>query len=763
MATITAKAIATSNNTYAGWVNGGSITFDDFTSGDKSQDAGSLLVNPSELEKIPVGSIINSVTLCYTSKVNKDQYKAGIYVTPYYLTSYTITGNTYTYTGASKAGDKIHSTQSNSTSGYDGSVPLGAWDVSKIKSGMRLAMGIDVKKSSITIIPCDLTISNIRVVIDYTIPTYIFDLNGSLDGGDPNSNISGWGTADVYINGALSSWEEKPSSGVNDFYGSFDYGTTYEVKNIVANSGYKYVGNSSYSGTLTSNTTIVLPFETTSTNMTYIGTKQPTFYLGTRQVQSIYLGMTLIYKVALLKVTATFSYLNDKDEYVDLQTEVYYGASVEEFANGITDYKLPENDKNCHYINNGWVDFYGKSTLQSVREDTTFVLSVSSEAHNIDPTIAGYDKKEPTCTEDGYIKGYCGYCAGQKDGYKGLIQIDLKATGHTDTDDDGICDVCGESIVTIVDSGTCGSNLTYTLDSNGVLTISGTGDMQDSSFGWDKNLIKSVVINDGVTSIGKEAFKNCTNLTSITIPDCITSIGDSAFYGCTKLTSITIPNSVTSIGNSAFDNCTGLTSVIIPGSVTSIGRYAFLQCTGLTSITISDGVTSIGSSAFAYCKSLTSVTIPDSVTSIEGNVIYGCTVLIGITVSSGNTVYHSTGNCLIETGSKTLISGCKSSIIPADGSVTSINRSAFLNCKGLTSITIPDSVTSIGESAFYGCTGLTEVDFSTCTDIPTLESSNVFSNTPSNLAIKVPSVLLDQWKSATNWSTYADKIMGVRL
>ena len=473
--------------------------------------------------------------------------------------------------------------------------------------------------------------------------------------------------------------------------------------------------------------------------------------------------MTLIYKVALLKVTATFSYLNNEDTYVDKITEVYYGASVEEFANGITDYKLPENDKNCHYINNGWVDFYGKSTLQSVREDTTFVLMVSSEAHNIDPTIAGYDKKDPTCTEAGYIKGYCGYCAGQKDGYKGLIQIDLKATGHKDTNGDDICDVCEKSIVTIVDSGTCGSNLTYALDSNGVLTISGTGDMQDSSFGWDKNLIKSVIINDGVTSIGKEAFKNCTNLTSITIPDCITSIGDSALYGCTKLTSITIPNSVTSIGNSAFDNCTGLTSVIIPGSVMSIGRYAFLQCTGLTSITISDGVTSIGSSAFSYCYGLTSVTIPDSVTSIEGNVIYGCTGLIGITVSSGNTVYHSTDNCLIETESKKLISGCKSSIIPADGSVTSINRSAFLNCKGLTSITIPDSVTSIGESAFYGCTGLTEVDFSACTDIPTLEYSNVFSNTSGDLVIKVPSNLVDEWKAATNWSTYADKIVGVRL
>lgn len=818
MATITAKAIATSNNTYAGWVNGGSITFDDFTSGDKSQDAGSLLVNPSELEKIPVGSIINSVTLCYTSKVNKDQYKAGIYVTPYYLTSYTITGNTYTYTGASKAGDKIHSTQSNSTSGYDGSVPLGAWDVSKIKSGMRLAMGIDVKKSSITIIPCDLTISNIRVVIDYTVPTYIFDLNGSLDGGDPNGNISGWGTADVYINGALSSWEEKPSSGVNDFYGSFDYGTTYEVKNIVTNSGYKYIGNSSYSGTLTSNTTIVLPFETTSTNMTYIGTKQPTFYIGTKQVQSIYLGMSLIYEVVLpkisydsiktfgnllvpseetlntynlppanlenaegnisyalysdnecttsvgtgitfdentrqvtvsnaakdtvatqdtdkdglakfyikatyeslsaigeitlenYKVTATFSYRNNEDTYVDKSTEVYYGTSVKEFANGITDFWFPENDETYHYINNGWVDFYDVSTLQRVLGDTTFVLSYTQEPHEINTDAEDYVLTPATCTVAGSKSGTCKVCGIS-------TSIEIPATGHTDTDGDNICDVCGESIVQIVDSGTCGSNLTYTLDSNGVLTISGTGDMQDSSIGWDKDKIQSVVINDGVTSIGQHAFSSCTRLTSITIPD----------------------------------------------SVTSIGRYAFLQCTDLTSITIPNSVTSIGSSAFGYCESLTSITIPDSVTSIENNVFYGCPNLTSITVSTGNTVYHSTDNCLIETESKTLICGFKNSIIPTDGSVTRINDSAFFNCDGLTSITIPDSVTRIGRDAFYDCSNLKEVDFSTCTDIPTLESSNAFSNTYSNLVIKVPSALLDEWKAATNWSTYADKIVGVRL
>ena len=219
------------------------------------------------------------------------------------------------------------------------------------------------------------------------------------------------------------------------------------------------------------------------------------------------------------------------------------------------------------------------------------------------------------------------------------------------------------------------------VSSNGAITgLSSYGKTQS------KIVIPSEVDGVIVRSIGEYAFRDCTGLTSVTIPDSVTSIGNYTFSGCTSLTSVTIGNSVTSIGSKAFQNCTGLTSVTIGNSVTSIGDEAFYGCSSLTSVTIGNSVTSIGDYAFR-----------------------GCTGLTDITVSKGNTVYHANGNCLIETRTKTLILGCKNSVIPDDGSVTSIGNYAFSSCTSLTSVTIPDSVTSIGDYAFSGCTSLTAV------------------------------------------------------
>ena len=179
-------------------------------------------------------------------------------------------------------------------------------------------------------------------------------------------------------------------------------------------------------------------------------------------------------------------------------------------------------------------------------------------------------------------------------------------------------------------------------------------------------------------------------------------IGNYAFYDCYSLASITIPSSVTSIGNYAFYACYSLASITIPSGVTSIGTYAFYACSSLASITIPNGVTSIGTQAFYSCKGLASITIPSGVTSIETYVFY--------------------------------------------------------DCSSLTSITIPNGVTSIGAYAFNSCYGMAEYHLKPTTP-PTLSNTNAFTYIQSDCIIYVPKsenqTILNAYKTASNWSTYA--------
>ena len=211
--------------------------------------------------------------------------------------------------------------------------------------------------------------------------------------------------------------------------------------------------------------------------------------------------------------------------------------------------------------------------------------------------------------------------------------------------------------------------------------------------------IRKVVIEDGVTNIGINAFRNCSHITSVSIPSSVTSIGNYAFGMCLILASVDIPNSVTSIGESAFMGCYSLTSVEIPGSVTSIGDRAFEGCSGLTSIT----------------------------------------------VEKGNTKYDSRDNCnaLIETSSNKLIQGCRNTVIP--NSVSSIGNFAFYHCTGLTSITIPNSVTSIGNYAFISCSGLTSITFNGST--PPEFGEGVFYEVDNSIPVYVSVNSIEAYKS----------------
>ena len=211
--------------------------------------------------------------------------------------------------------------------------------------------------------------------------------------------------------------------------------------------------------------------------------------------------------------------------------------------------------------------------------------------------------------------------------------------------------------------------------------------------------VKSVVIENGVTSIGDYAFRGCSSLTSIEIPSSVTSIGDATFYECRSLTSIEIPGSVTSIGDATFYECRSLTSIKIPNSVTSIGNSAFRGCRSLTSMEIPEGVTSIGSYAFNACSKLTSINIPEGVTSIGWYAFWECSGLTSIKIPNSVT---SIGKGAFE--------WCDSlTSIEIPNSVTSIGDEAFYNCSRLTSINIPEGVTSIGNRAFNRCSSLTSI------------------------------------------------------
>ena len=171
-----------------------------------------------------------------------------------------------------------------------------------------------------------------------------------------------------------------------------------------------------------------------------------------------------------------------------------------------------------------------------------------------------------------------------------------------------LCLLPAQAEAAIVDSGTCGDNLTWTLDDAGNLSILGTGKMTDyywnESFGPWGTEIKTVTIQHGVTSIGDDAFRGCSNLTSVSIPDSVTSIGMHAFNSCSSLITITIPNGVTRISDSTFCGCSRLASIILPNSITSIGINAFAGCDRLSSITIPSSVATIEDFAFCGCFSL---------------------------------------------------------------------------------------------------------------------------------------------------------------
>ena len=278
-------------------------------------------------------------------------------------------------------------------------------------------------------------------------------------------------------------------------------------------------------------------------------------------------------------------------------------------------------------------------------------------------------------------------------------------------------------------SGTCGGDLTWTLDQNGTLTISGTGAMDD--FGtvaqpWREHVssITSVVVEAGVTSIGDFAFGDCTALTSVEIPNTVTSLGDEVFGDCKALTGIVLPDSIQQIGSYLFTSCANLASVQLPANITEIPDHTFWFCNKLTEVNIPAGVTKIGMSAFAQCHDLPSVNLPNGLTEIGQEAFVSCLAMTDIALPESVTIIDSgafsscTGltSISIPAGVKEIkawvFMGCENlQSVSLHDNITSIGQWAFYGCKKLPGIVIPKNVASIDMGAFYNCTALTEIVF----------------------------------------------------
>ena len=239
------------------------------------------------------------------------------------------------------------------------------------------------------------------------------------------------------------------------------------------------------------------------------------------------------------------------------------------------------------------------------------------------------------------------------------------------------------------------------------------------------NCIKAIRIGTGITEISNCAFYACFSLSSITVPSEVVKIGNKSFCNCYFLKSITIPSHVNIIGMSAFQNCSSFELVSIPLSVTTISGNAFSTC-DMAHISIPNKVSSFGNSAFAFNYKMVKLRIPPKVTSL--------------TVNLFSYVY-----CLSD--------------VELPPSITSIGNYAFNACGSLASITIPSNVTNISNYAFNNCYGVKEYHLLPTTP-PTLSNSNAFNGIPSDCIIYVPSESLETYKTATNWKTYASKMVG---
>jgi hypothetical protein len=242
------------------------------------------------------------------------------------------------------------------------------------------------------------------------------------------------------------------------------------------------------------------------------------------------------------------------------------------------------------------------------------------------------------------------------------------------------------------------------------------------------SVLKRVEIGKNVSSLGSYGFTQCGQLRTITVPTSVTSVGANTFEACGSLKAFVVPKDCTISEVSSFYANYSLQMISIPSGVKKIGRYLLRNSNSLPHITFPNSVTEILGYVMANCQSIDEIIIPDTVTSLSGYTFDTCLTAQKLVIGSG---------------------------------ITTIPNNFASTCYSLIRIDFPAGITSIGASAFANCQGVLWYNFTYCTAVPTLANANAFTNINANCKIQVPAALVDEWKAATNWATYADHIEGV--
>ncbi|MDE7082142.1 MAG: leucine-rich repeat domain-containing protein [Clostridia bacterium] len=410
-------------------------------------------------------------------------------------------------------------------------------------------------------------------------------------------------------------------------------------------------------------------------------------------------------------------YKIQSNDYVDGDPVNYYLEGVIQFSDFIDD---------IHNVNFGKFSLVGERTLSSEAVDAEeTALTLYAYPNLADKTTYALMELDYEEIDGVAIRSYSykivkgGETLGEAVAYKPSdeeLVIDVKDNEESN----GVFNITGRTEDNLFDVNyTMGENrgkftvqtttdgLEYFLEENGFFTYVKNDDGTCSINGYNANLsmpenliIPSSIDGMPVVSIRNSAFNNKLKAKKLVISEGIQEIGNLAFYWGKALESVQLPTSLTKIGYQAFSNCSNLLEINLPDNLISIGFKAFECCNKITKVIIPSNAQYIDADVFFECTSLKTVEIPASVTYLGTGVFAGCARLESITVDANNSVYHSKDNCLIETESKTLVAGCKTSKIPADGSVTVIGKSAFWDV-GLQEIELPSGITKISDTAFY--------------------------------------------------------------